>query len=73
MIRQILKIGIFTIGLTIILNSCGLQKEVVYRLDNQPKVDVDLPLDYCNLYFNVINRIPSFKKLTDEIDQMFEN
>ena len=50
MIKQILKISIYTIGLTIILSSCGLQKEVVYRLDNQTKVHVDLPLDYCNLF-----------------------
>jgi hypothetical protein len=30
-------------------------------------------LDYANLYFNVNSRIPSFKELTDEINQMFEN
>lgn len=50
MIKQILKLSIFSTGLIIILNSCGLQKEVVYRLDNQPKDYVDLPLDYCNLF-----------------------
>lgn len=50
MIKQILKISILSIGLPIILNSCGLQKEVVYRLDNQPKKHVELPLDYCNLF-----------------------
>lgn len=50
MIKQILKISIFSIGLAIILNSCGLPKEVVYRIDNQPKEEVDFPLDYCNLF-----------------------
>ncbi len=30
-------------------------------------------LDYGNLYFNVNNRIPSFKSLTDEINLIFEN
>lgn len=30
-------------------------------------------LDYGNLYFNVNNRIASFKNLTDEIDQIFDN
>ena len=50
MIKQILKTGIFPIGLAMILNSCGLQKEVVYRLEKQPKEFVDLPLDYCNLF-----------------------
>ena len=50
MINQFLKINIFLTVLVIILNSCGLQKEVVYRLDNKPKEYIDLPLDYCNLF-----------------------
>jgi len=50
MIRHILKISIFSIGLVIILNSCELQKETVNKLDSQPKEFVDLPLDYCCIF-----------------------
>ena len=50
MIKQIFNISIFSIGLVIILNSCGLQKETVSRLDRLPKEFIILPLDYCNLY-----------------------
>ncbi len=47
---RFLKITFYTVGLGLILNSCGLQKEVVYQLNTNPKEFVDLPLDFCNLF-----------------------
>lgn len=34
----------------ITITSCSLQKEVANRVEQNPKENVDLPVDYCNLY-----------------------
>ena len=48
--KQILRIYIIIFGIGLLLTSCGLQKEVVNRIEKSPKEMVDLPIDYCNLF-----------------------
>ncbi len=50
MIKEIFRTILFGITFGILHSSCGLQKEVVNRIEKNPKENIELPIDYCNVF-----------------------
>jgi hypothetical protein len=59
---SIIRIGILIFTTGFLLTSCGLNKEVVKRLNESPIEYADFPIDYCNLFPDSTN----FKKWDED-------